>query len=99
MPRVINVDKNPAYPRAVAELQADGTISRRCRLRQRKYLNNVGTRSSECKTPNMARQRLRFAADSMPHLERNRDDGHVEERQGNVVGQAKFISSLFGIAA
>jgi transposase, IS6 family len=25
MPRVINVDKNPAYPRAVTELKADGT--------------------------------------------------------------------------
>jgi transposase-like protein len=32
MPRVINVDKNPAYPRAVTELKADGTINRRCRL-------------------------------------------------------------------
>jgi transposase-like protein len=26
MPRVINVDKNPAYPRAMTELKADGTI-------------------------------------------------------------------------
>ena len=41
MPRVINVDKNPAYPRAVEELKREGTISRRCRLRQCKYLNNV----------------------------------------------------------
>ena len=41
MPRVINVDKNPAYPRAVEELKAEGTIRQRCRLRQCKYLNNV----------------------------------------------------------
>jgi transposase, IS6 family len=41
MPRVINVDKNPAYPRAVADLKADGVIGPRCRLRQCKYLNNV----------------------------------------------------------
>jgi transposase-like protein len=41
MPRVINVDKNSAYPRAVTELKANGTISRRCCLRQCKYLNNV----------------------------------------------------------
>jgi IS6 family transposase len=41
MPRAVNVDKNPAYPRAVMELKADGTISRRCRLRQCKYLNNI----------------------------------------------------------
>ena len=41
MPRVINVDKNPAYPRAVEDLMADGTIGQRCLLRQCKYLNNV----------------------------------------------------------
>jgi len=41
MPRVINVDKNPAYPRAVEDLKREGAISGRCRLRQCKYLNNV----------------------------------------------------------
>ena len=40
-PRVINVDKNRAYPAAVEELKAEGTMRRRCRLRQCKYLNNV----------------------------------------------------------
>ena len=39
MPRVINVDKNRAYPVAVGELKEQGTIRRRCRLRQCKYLN------------------------------------------------------------
>src|SRR3954453_9102082 len=39
--RVINVDKNPAYACAVTDLKASGTISRRCRLRQCKYLNNI----------------------------------------------------------
>ena len=36
-PRVINVDKNRAYPPAVEELQIEGTLRRRCRLRQCKY--------------------------------------------------------------
>ncbi len=40
-PRVINVDKNRAYPTAFEELQAEGTLRRRCRLRQCKYLNNI----------------------------------------------------------
>ena len=40
-PRVINVDKNRAYPVAVEELKVEGTLRRRCRLRQCKYLNNV----------------------------------------------------------
>src|SRR4029453_6204780 len=40
-PRAINVDKNPAYPRAVKDLKREGAISRRCRVRQCRYLNNV----------------------------------------------------------
>src|SRR3982751_6994565 len=41
MPRVINVDKNPAYPAAFQELKAEGVLSRRCRLRPCKFLNNI----------------------------------------------------------
>jgi IS6 family transposase len=41
IPRVINVDKNAAYPAAVDALKAEGTLPRRVRLRQCKYLNNV----------------------------------------------------------
>jgi transposase, IS6 family len=41
MPRVINVDKNRAYPAAVEALKAEGILPRRVRLRQCKYLNNV----------------------------------------------------------
>jgi IS6 family transposase len=41
MPRVMNVDKNPAYPAAVEALKADGVLPRRVVLRQCKYLNNV----------------------------------------------------------
>lgn len=41
IPRVINVDKNAAYPPAVEALKKRGTLPRRVRLRQCKYLNNV----------------------------------------------------------
>ena len=41
VPRVMNVDKNPAYPSAVEGLKAEGALPRRVRLRQCKYLNNV----------------------------------------------------------
>ncbi len=40
-PRVINVDKNAAYPKAFAELKAEGYIPETCELRQVKYLNNL----------------------------------------------------------
>ena len=41
IPRVINVDKNPAYPAAVDALKAERVLARRVRLRQCKYLNNI----------------------------------------------------------
>ncbi|GLV55932.1 IS6 family transposase [Dictyobacter sp. S3.2.2.5] len=40
-PRVINVDKHAAYPKAFKELNAAGCISESCKLRQVKYLNNL----------------------------------------------------------
>ena len=38
-PRVINVDQNPAYPKAVDELKAEGRLPQGCQLRPVKYLN------------------------------------------------------------
>jgi transposase, IS6 family len=40
-PRTITVDKNPAYPRAVADMKRAGELWRFARLRQCKYLNNI----------------------------------------------------------
>ena len=40
-PHTITVDKNAAYPKAVAEMKATGELWRRSRLRQCKYLNDI----------------------------------------------------------
>lgn len=40
-PRVINVDKNAAYPPAIDESKTEKTIDTTCKLRQNKYLNNL----------------------------------------------------------
>jgi len=40
-PRVINVDKNAASPKAIAELKAAGVLPQHVELRQVKYLNNL----------------------------------------------------------
>lgn len=39
--RVINVDKNAAYPKAIERLKADETLSKTTELRPVKYLNNI----------------------------------------------------------
>ncbi|BCL80937.1 IS6 family transposase [Ktedonobacteria bacterium brp13] len=40
-PRVINVDKNAAYPKAMTDLKAIGILPEKVELRQVKYLNNL----------------------------------------------------------
>jgi IS6 family transposase len=40
-PRTITVDKNPAYPKAIAEMKDDAELWRFSRLRQVRYLNNI----------------------------------------------------------
>ena len=40
-PRVINVDKNAAYPKAIDSLKADKTLPQTCDLRPVKYVNNI----------------------------------------------------------
>src|SRR6266516_6395056 len=40
-PRVITVDKNASYPKALNELKAEGIVPEGCELRQIKYLNNL----------------------------------------------------------
>lgn len=41
VPRVINVDKNAAYPKAIVDLKAAGVLPEQVELRQVKYLNNL----------------------------------------------------------
>ncbi|EFH80807.1 IS6 family transposase [Ktedonobacter racemifer] len=41
IPRVINVDKNAAYPKALADLKVAGILPETVELRQVKYLNNL----------------------------------------------------------
>jgi len=41
VPRVINVDRNAAYPKAIDELKASGALPESVELRQVKYLNNL----------------------------------------------------------
>jgi transposase, IS6 family len=40
-PRVMTVDKNPAYPIVIEELKKEKSIPDGMQLRQQKYLNNI----------------------------------------------------------
>ena len=106
MPRVINVDKNPAYPAAVEELTAEGRLPARVRLRQCKYLNNVIEQDHRT-----VKKRAWLAKGYGSFQGAWRTLQGIEAvhmiRKGRVrwlakddaVGQALFIAELFGIAA
>ena len=105
MPRVMNVDKNPAYPAAVEALKAEGTIPRRVALRQCKYLNNVIEQDHRT-----VKKRVWLAKGYGSFQSAWRTIQGIETvhmiRKGRVrwlakedaVGQALFIAGLFGLA-
>ena len=106
LPRGINVDKNRAYPTAVDELKKDGTMGRRCQLRQCKYLNNVVAqdhRNVKCRTwlakGYGAVRTARLTLRGIEALGMNRKGRVRRAGKGDVVAPVKFISKLFGIVA
>jgi hypothetical protein len=80
-PRVINVDKNAAYPKAFNELQAEGGIPDSCELRQVKYLNNIVEQDHRAhQTTRQSWVRLLLTGNSMEHAPGIRGDEHGQER-------------------
>jgi transposase, IS6 family len=105
-PRVINVDKNAAYPKAIAELKAAGILPASVELRQVKYLNNLIEQDhrfiKRLVKPGMGFFSLETAwrtlqgYEAMNMLRKGQMQG-VEK--GNITGQVTFIARLFGGAA
>src|SRR3982750_1264062 len=103
-PRVINVDKNAAYPPAVKELKDEGVLSRRCRLRQCKFLNNIVEQDHRT-----VKRRMKLAMGygsfrtawrtiqgiETMHLIRKGRVRHVPK--DDVIAQIRFLHQLFGV--
>jgi len=105
LPRVINVDKNAAYPTALGELKAEETLTQACKLRQNKYLNNIVEQdhrfikklvnpSLGFKSFHTARRTI-IGYETMNMLRK----GQIQQvEKGNVLGQVEFVSQIFGVA-
>ena len=105
LPRVINVDKNPSYPAAIKELKAEGTLPKRCRLRQCRYLNNIVEQDHRTvkrrSRLGMGYGSFRTAWKTLQGIETMHmiNKGRVRcLAKGDVIGQVKFVGKLFGIA-
>jgi transposase, IS6 family len=90
IPRVINVDKNPAYPAAISALKREAVLPRRVRLRQCKFLNNVVEQGSpSCEKANLAGQGLRSVSQCVANSGGHRNDAHDSERSGTAGNQGQ----------
>jgi len=105
-PRTITVDKNPAYPCAVAEMKRDGELWRFSRLRQAKFLNNI-IEQDHRRLKRLVRPGLGFGGF---HTARRTLAGYeamamVRKGQVRSIGgrdmraQASFVAELFQVAA
>jgi IS6 family transposase len=105
-PRVITVDKNAAYPKALTELKTAGAVPAACELRQVKYLNNLVEQDHRF-IKRLVKPGLGFwsfgtawrtlQGYEVMHMIRKGQVQGVEK--GASVCQARFITSLFGVAA
>ena len=105
-PRVVNVDKNAAYPPAVEALKQADALSEDAERRPVKYLNNMieqdHRRIKRLVKPglgfgsfNTARRTLK-GYEAMAMIRK----GQIQNVDGNdVTGQIAFIHEIFGIAA
>jgi transposase, IS6 family len=103
IPRVINVDQNPAYPKAVDELKAAGKLPQGCQLRPVKYLNNLIEQDHRF-IKRLVKAGLGFCAfptawRTLRGYEMMQMIRKGQVQVGGVQAQVKFVNSLFGLAA
>ncbi len=106
LPFSISVDKNAAYPEAFTTSQEERIVPSDCKLRRVKYLNNVieqdhrfikkKVRASQCFKSFHTAERTLEGIEAVNMMRK----GQVKRLGGNdAMGQAKFVASLFQIAA
>jgi transposase-like protein len=106
LPFSISVDKNAAYPEAFSASQAERIVPKDCKLMRVKYLNNVieqdhrfikkKVRASQCFKRFHTAERTLEGIESMHMMKK----GQVKRLDGSDArGQAKFVLSLFQVAA
>jgi len=105
-PRVINVDRNPAYPKAVHKLKKKGTLNIGCELRPVKYLNNLVEQDHRFirrrVNPGMGfwsfdtAWRTLQGYEATNQLRKGQVDGTTK---GDTRSQVQFVALAFGLAA
>ncbi|MEH7362313.1 IS6 family transposase [Priestia megaterium] len=104
-PRVITVDKNPAYPIAIKELKNEKKMPVGIQIRQVKYLNNIVEQDhrfiKKRIRPMLGLKSFQTATSIISGIEAMHiiKKGQLTSWNQSVQNQVKFIHQLFGIAA
>jgi transposase-like protein len=105
-PRVINVDKNAAYPTAVEDLKVESVLSKSAKLRQSKYLNNLIEQDhrfiKRLVNPGMGFSSFNTARRTVQGIEMMnmiRKGQILGVEKGDILTQVEFVSQVFGVAA
>ena len=103
IPRVITVDKNPAYPPAIDELKNEKNLFKNVEIRQIRYLNNIIEQDHRSiKRINVPMLGFQFFHPASKTLKGIEAINMVKKRQVNnlnysVFNEVKYINQLFGI--
>jgi IS6 family transposase len=103
-PRVINVDRNPSYPKAISHLKRAGELGRRCRCRRVRFLNNVVEQDHRAiKRRVRASQGFRAFHSAWRTIQGIETINMIRKGQvrwiakGDISGQVAFVAGLFGV--
>jgi len=103
IPRVITIDKNPAYPPAIDELKNDKILPKNVGIRQIKYLNNIIEQDhrsiKRIVNPMLGFQSFQSANKTLKGIEAMNmiKKGQVNDLNYSVFNEVKYINQLFGI--
>ena len=106
LPFTVGTDKHASYPEAFAASVKEKVLPLDCKLRRVKYLNNVieqdrrvirrRWRAMQCFRSFHTAERTIEGVEALHML----DKGQVKRLNGeDSIGQARFVESLFGVAA
>ena len=105
-PRVITVDKNLAYPKAISELKSAKKLPEVVKLRQIKYLNNI-VEQDHRGIERLVKPRMGFGSLNTARQTIRGYEIMNMMRKGQVVGVPKgaiierilFLNQIFGVTA
>jgi len=103
IPRVITVDKNPAYPPAIDKLKNENNLFTNVEIRQVRYLNNIIEQDhrsiKRIVNPMLGFQSFRSANKTLKGIEAMSmiKKGQINDLNYSVFNEVKYINQLFGI--